>query len=171
MNTILDLATPENLTLWERILSTIASPINKLLAPYHIKKKGEAGAHVMNQLGQAAMLNPNISAKYTDENFDIHTIENNPVSDHTDFWLKNENTIRKQNLEAVLSMTQQYTGKIIALSSEPISDEWIMRFLTNAECVFDKELQSIWACVLAGEVQHPGSISLRTLDVLKNLSK
>lgn len=46
-----------------------------------------------------------------------------------------------------------------------------VRFFEDAGNISDDQIQELWAKVLAGEIKQPGSFSLRTLDVLKNLSK
>lgn len=51
------------------------------------------------------------------------------------------------------------------------SVDWFVRFFEDAGNISDEEIQELWAKVLAGEIKQPGSFSLRTLDVLKNLSK
>lgn len=60
-------------------------------------------------------------------------------------------------------------------SSEPPKErpdeDWFFRWRDNASQVSTDELQYLWGRVLAGEVKAPGAFSLRTLDVLKNLSK
>lgn len=50
------------------------------------------------------------------------------------------------------------------------SIDWHIRFFEDSGNISDEELQNIWARILAGEVYHPGSYSLRTLECLKNLS-
>ena len=51
----------------------------------------------------------------------------------------------------------------------PDSD-WITRFFRIAEDITTDEMQALWGKVLAGEVKRVGSFSLRTLDILKNIS-
>lgn len=58
-----------------------------------------------------------------------------------------------------------------APSPQPLSDDWLFRWRDNASSVSSDELQSLWGKVLAGEVKHPGSFSLRTLEFLRNLSR
>jgi len=45
------------------------------------------------------------------------------------------------------------------------------RFLNIAEDISDEDMQVIWGRVLAGEIKKPKSFSLRTLEVLRNMSK
>lgn len=49
--------------------------------------------------------------------------------------------------------------------------DWFMRFYEAVGNVSDEEMQRVWAKILAGEVNKPGSFSLETLDVVRNLSK
>ena len=57
------------------------------------------------------------------------------------------------------------------MSSEPVNSDWSTRFFNIVEDVSDDEMQSIWGRILAGEVKQPKSFSMRTLELLKNLSK
>ena len=44
-------------------------------------------------------------------------------------------------------------------------------FLTTYKTYLQKEMQLLWAKVLAGEVERPGSTSIRTLSILRNLDQ
>ena len=52
-----------------------------------------------------------------------------------------------------------------------IDEDWITSFMDKARLISNNELQIIWANILAGESNQPGSYSMRTLEVLKNLNK
>jgi len=54
---------------------------------------------------------------------------------------------------------------------ESVSEDWLFRWRDSAATVSDKDLQSLWGRVLAGEVRAPGTFSLRTLEFLRNLSQ
>ena len=54
-------------------------------------------------------------------------------------------------------------------AGEPDHD-WISRFFGDVRDVSNPALQSLYAKVLSGEIQRPGSFSLLALDVLKNLA-
>ncbi|MCG3885857.1 DUF2806 domain-containing protein [Photobacterium leiognathi] len=62
------------------------------------------------------------------------------------------------------------SGKYEA-NDDPVDPDWFTRWRDNAEKVSNNYLQTLWAKVLAGEVTTPGTYSLRTLDLLKSLSK
>lgn len=52
-----------------------------------------------------------------------------------------------------------------------IDFDWLIRFFDAVGHVSNKELQKLWGKVLAGEINHPGSCSLRTLDIIHNMSQ
>lgn len=49
--------------------------------------------------------------------------------------------------------------------------DWFVRFYEAAGSVSDDTMQNLWAKILAGEIAKPSSFSLKTIDVMKNLSK
>lgn len=51
------------------------------------------------------------------------------------------------------------------------SQDFINRWKNEAKLISTETAQKIWGRILAEEINAPGSISLRTLDIIKNLSK
>lgn len=49
--------------------------------------------------------------------------------------------------------------------------DWFIRFYEAVGNISNEEMQEIWARILAGEINNPGSFSLRAIDILKNLSR
>ena len=49
--------------------------------------------------------------------------------------------------------------------------DWFVRMYEAVGNVSDKKMQDLWAKLLAAEVSNPSSYSLKTIDVLRNLSK
>lgn len=56
-------------------------------------------------------------------------------------------------------------------TSENIDFDWIMRFFEAVGNVSNEELQKLWGKVFAGETRQPGTCSLRTLDIIHNMSQ
>ena len=48
---------------------------------------------------------------------------------------------------------------------------WTSSFSNAAQDISDEDMQEMWAKVLAGEVASPGSTSLRTMNILRNLDQ
>ena len=58
--------------------------------------------------------------------------------------------------------SQEHYGKVEA--------DWLAKWRTGAEDVSHEDIQGLWARLLAGEVNQPGSYSLHTLDFLSRMS-
>ena len=76
---------------------------------------------------------------------------------------------RQQNIDSVvLQAAQKLPEKV---SDKPVHPDWTARFIESVKDVSDETAQKMWSSILAGEVETPGKTSLRTLDVLKNMSQ
>ena len=49
--------------------------------------------------------------------------------------------------------------------------DWFIRFYEAVGNISNEQMQSIWAKILAGEINKPNAYSLRTIEILKNLSQ
>lgn len=76
---------------------------------------------------------------------------------------------RQVNLEEIIEKSIPHLDDNV--NDEEVDDDWRMRFFQKAQDVSSDEMQEIWAKILASEVSNPGKISLRTLEVVSNLSK
>ena len=52
-----------------------------------------------------------------------------------------------------------------------IEDDWIANFFDKCRIISDDEMQSLWAKILSGESNSPGSYSKRTVNLLGSLDK
>ena len=77
---------------------------------------------------------------------------------------------RQRNIRAVVEKGALELGDKDVPDSEPNHD-WTARFFNDIQDVSSEEMQSLWAKVLAGEVERPGSTSIRTLSILRNLDQ
>ena len=48
--------------------------------------------------------------------------------------------------------------------------DWFLRFFESVGAISNEDMQSLWAKILNGEVQNPGTFSFRSLETMKNLS-
>ncbi|CAN5396217.1 DUF2806 domain-containing protein [soil metagenome] len=56
-------------------------------------------------------------------------------------------------------------------SPENIEDDWIANFFDKCRIVSDKEMQTLWSKILAGEANSPNSFSKKTVNLLASLDK
>jgi hypothetical protein len=78
---------------------------------------------------------------------------------------------KMNNVQNVVEQAQQHFVEGEQVSDEPVNQDWVNRFFTIVEDVSDSEMQKLWAQILAGEIKRPKSYSLRTLELLRNISK
>lgn len=78
---------------------------------------------------------------------------------------------RQQNLDYINYIAAEQLTHEETVSEEPVDEDWINRFFNIAEDISNEEMQGLWGRILAGEIKRPKSYSLRTLELLKNLSK
>jgi hypothetical protein len=76
---------------------------------------------------------------------------------------------RQRNLESIVKGSLTFVPETV--SEEPVDQDWLTQFLVHSQDVGNEEMQSIWSQLLAGEVEKPGSYSLRTLALVKLLSR
>ena len=77
---------------------------------------------------------------------------------------------RLANTRSVVEDAADELGDKEVSNHEPDHD-WTARFFNDIQDVSSEEMQSLWAKVLAGEVEKPGSTSIQTLSILKILTK
>lgn len=79
-----------------------------------------------------------------------------------------------KKLDNILQVSQKAFNEFTEqeeVSSEKVDQDWATRFFNIVEDISDEEMQNLWAKILAGEIKQPKSFSLRTLEVLRNISK
>ena len=85
--------------------------------------------------------------------------------------LKGQEEIAKYNVKSVVEKATSHFMEEEKVSNEPVNTDWTNRFFSIVEDISDETLQDIWGRILAGEVKQPNSFSLRTLDLLRNVTK
>ena len=77
---------------------------------------------------------------------------------------------RQSNIGQVIARAALELGGKDVEDSEPDHD-WTARFFNEVQDVSSEEMRTLWAKVLAGEIERPGSTSIRTLDILRSLDQ
>ncbi|MBE9487684.1 MAG: DUF2806 domain-containing protein, partial [Bacteroidetes bacterium] len=78
---------------------------------------------------------------------------------------------RQKNIDDVVEIATLQFKTDEPISEEPVNEDWTTRFFNIVEDISDNEMKNLWGRILAGEVKQPKSYSLRTLELLRNLSK
>ena len=77
---------------------------------------------------------------------------------------------RQRNIQDVLEKAADAATSTEVPDQEPDHD-WTARFFSSIQDVSSEEMQTLWAKILAGEVERPGSTSTRTLSILRDLDQ
>lgn len=82
----------------------------------------------------------------------------------------NKEIERQVNIENTLYQAADELKGDDSITDEPVNDDWISRYFNTVEDISSEEMQKLWGKVLAGELRKPSTYSLRTLDLLRNLT-
>jgi uncharacterized protein DUF2806 len=83
-----------------------------------------------------------------------------------------EETKKQKNLEAIYGQTFHLLDSEADITKiKQMDEDWIVFHSEKARLVSDKEMQTLWARIIAGESEAPGSYSKRTLEMLSVLEK
>ncbi len=72
---------------------------------------------------------------------------------------------------AVIFAEEQLAADDQEPPARDVDEDWLFTWRENAGKVSTEDLQRLWGSVLAGELKDPGTYSIRTLELLKTLSK
>ena len=80
-----------------------------------------------------------------------------------------EERIKQANIESITAQALPQLSD--SARPEEVETDWFSQFFDRCRLVSDEEMQRLWATVLAGEANAPGSYSKGTLAVLADLEK
>lgn len=157
----------------EKLVDVLAKGLGRRYVPKGIREQADAEAYKLKVLAAAqaeaeaiAVGNEVKVAAYRIEQFS---------GDDTELISRAKRRLLEREIEGQLNVEaiaeQAAANMPPSVSPAPISEDWRRKFFVEAENVCEADMQALWGKVLAGEVSAPGSYSLRTLDVLRQLSK
>lgn len=160
-----------------KLIEVVASGIGAVAAPWVIRRNAYALADRARLEAQAERDAREIleGAKVLSEDGELvkaqsfqeaHLIsEAAEINSRTSF----QETKRQRNLRAITEQAVEQLDE--SVSDENLDPDWIARFFSYAQDVTRQEMQALWGRLLAGEVARPGSYSLSTLEVIRNMSQ
>ncbi len=154
-----------------KLIEVISRGIGTLYEPHKIRKLADAEAYRIGVLTEAVSQNAPVPITYNSNGIQIDSSDYEELQKRAAQRFVHQETQRQYNIESIADKAYDFLPQDGDSSNETVSNDWISRFISSAEDVFDEDIQHIWAKILAGEIQHPRTYSLRTLETLKNLSK
>lgn len=76
---------------------------------------------------------------------------------------------KQENIEFITAQAARMLPP--TAKTENLEEDWIAHFFDKCEKISDKEMQSLWSNLLAGEATNPGTYSKRTVDLIATMDK
>ncbi|MCW2119864.1 DUF2806 domain-containing protein [Flavobacterium sp. 7A] len=144
----------------EKLIDVISQGIGTLYKPRSIRKEAEAEAYKIVIIEKAKA-----NALAEGKLIDLELYEN--IQER----IIHQETRKQLNIDNIAQIAANQLNQEEEVSNENVENDWTTRFFNIAEDISDEEMQNLWGRILAGEIKQPKSFSLRTLELLKNLSK
>ncbi len=132
------------------LIEKISEGLGGYFKPYQIKRvaKAEAEAEIIKAKAQ----------------IEVTDLQRRALGRFVVEEAKKQDNIEKITEKAIPQLENSATP-------QDVEDDWITNFLDKCRIISDDEMQSLWAKVLAGESNSPGSYSKRTVNFLGSLDK
>lgn len=152
--------------IFEKFFDAIIKGVGKACEPAYIKGKYRAYAKGIKSIAKAAeKVNAQVSF-----NDGVLSVDNVEIFDRAKNRIIYQEIYKQANIESVIVRAYDEIKEIKSYDKKPIDEGWAIRFFNSIQDVSNEELQKIWAKLLSGEIKKTGSVSLRTMDHLKNIS-
>lgn len=144
---------------FEKLVSTVSSAIGILYEPTYIRKVAQVEADKLKIIAVAKM---EIQSKEVDAQQD----RNDKILARTQL----RELKRQNNIDKIVEFAASDISNDNDVSDNPVDEDWITRFFNYAQDISNEEAQLLWGKLLSNEVKKPGSFSLRTIEILRNIS-
>ena len=139
-----------------------------------IKAKGKAGALLTqiesHEKAMELITNAQLSAKRALDDTPLLIKSEIDIQEEVNARITFQEKKRQANIQSVVLEAAEELGEKTVAQDE-IDHDWTSRFFADVMDVSTEEMQRIWGKILAGEVESPGHTSLRTLSILKQMSR
>lgn len=154
-----------------KFIEVVSSGIGKIYEPIHIERKAKAKAKELEIMSEIVNKNISLPIKYEKGDITIDTEKAQELISRAQNRMLYQEMKKQQNIDSIVEKAYVELEKEKEVSSEPVDEDWIIRFFNSIEDIKEEEMQELWAKILAGEIKQPKSFSKRTLEVLRNISK
>lgn len=155
----------------EKLISATQAAIGKLYEPRYIKRMADAKAYEIQKVGKAIAENSDIPIVYDKGSITMDTTDFDALIKRTQNRLAYQELRKQTNIETVLYNAYIDLENEPPVTDDPIDPDWLIRFFNSVEDISNEQMQYLWGKILAGEIKQPNSFSMRTLNILKNLTQ
>ncbi len=132
------------------LIEKISDALGGYFKPYQIKRvaKAEAEAEIIKAQAQ----------------IEVTDLQRRAIGRFVVEEAKKQENIEKITEKAIPQLNDSATP-------QDVEEDWVTNFFDKCRIISDDEMQSLWAKVLAGEANSPGTYSKRTVNFLGSLDK
>lgn len=145
----------------DTLINKISDATGVLYEPRKIRRKAEAESEAAITSAKAKAAADIIKVESEIEITDLHQ--------RAAQRLIQEEAKRQKNMEDIIAKAIPDVNENAKPGS--VKDDWFANFFDKCRLISDTEMQSLWARVLAGEANAPGTYSKRTVNLLSDLDK
>lgn len=145
----------------DTLINKISNATGVLYEPRRIRHKAKAESEAAITSAKAQAAADIIKAESEIEINDLHR--------RAAQRLIQEEAKHQENMEDIIDKAEPQLNE--EAKPDAMEDDWIANFFDKCRIVSDSEMQSLWARVLAGEANAPGTYSKRTVNLLSDLDK
>ncbi len=180
----------------DKLIDILSKSVGRLSKPYFDKKDVDTKVYEIEKLAEARAKEMKIIATAVNENFQITggieykedkiaicspkeltkepiqtTLQNIPLEERMQERLSFQEAKNQHNIESITAFAAEELKNEAPVTDEPLDEDWTTRFFRIAEEISNEEMQALWGKILAGEIKQPKTYSLRTLELIRNLSQ
>jgi hypothetical protein len=174
----------------DKLIEVVSKAVGRISKPYfdrkdidtkvyEIKKIAEARAEEIRVISTAIKEHYHLTGgvEYKDEKLAISSPKDFPslslvsLEERTKERVNYQEVKKQFNIESITSYAAEELKSDDPITDEPLDDDWTTRFFKIVEDISNEEMQALWGKILAGEIKQPKSYSLRTLELIRNLSR
>lgn len=144
----------------EKLIEVVSNGIGTLYRPRAMRKEADAKAYEIRVVEKA-------KAEALAEGKLIEAANLDRLNER----LLAKEIKRQNNIDDVVEIAASHLQSEPTVTEEIVNEDWTTRFFDVVQDVSDDEMKKLWGQILAGEVKAPQSYSLRTLELLRNLTK
>jgi hypothetical protein len=137
-----------------KLVEVCAQGVGAIARPWLIKREAKALLEAQSNLANAGL--------------DVTGFELGSLKAQISARIDYQEAKRQANLQAITREALAALPPVV--DEEAVDSDWIARFFSHAQDVSHADMQALWGRLLTGEVTRPGAFSLRTLDLVRNLS-
>ena len=154
-----------------KAVSKFEEILQKIYGPKWTRKQADADAYADARKLQTIRDNPDMEIVFANGQMNARARTPEALALRAKQRLLAESIRQEENLEDILEIARDELSSTESVSDDAVNEDWITRFIGIVKDVSADEMKFLWGKMLSGEVNKPGSFSLRTLDVIRNISK